>query len=80
MPEAIDEDQICLYYPALCGMTPLQKRRYEEVPQNFKSVDKNNDGYISLDELNDVLDAYFDFETNLTIDDIYELTNFFFAQ
>ena len=80
MPEAIDEDQICLYYPALCGMTPLQKRRYEEVPQNFKSVDKNNDGYISLDELNDVLDAYFDFKTNLTIDDIYELTNFFFAQ
>lgn len=56
------------------GMTP------EEIPDKFKSLDLDNDGYISFDELKNAIDAFFDGNTNLSSDDIYELNEFFFAQ
>ncbi len=77
--DAINEDEICQVYPSMCGKT-LLRRHFTEIPTKFKFVDKNKDGYISLDELNDVIDKFFDFEINLTVDDIYELTDFFFSQ
>jgi len=50
------------------------------IPDKFKKVDRNNDGYISYDEwvktVNDFLDGNNDFST----DDIKELQNFFFEQ
>ena len=52
----------------------------EEIPQKFSRVDKDGDGYISFDEILDEIDNFFDFNSNLTSDDIYELNNFFFSQ
>jgi len=51
-----------------------------EIPQKFKAIDTNNDGYISFDELLKAIDDYFDFKLNFTVEDIYELNNLFFAQ
>lgn len=77
---SIDKSKICDYYPSMCGMKNLSMHTYAEIPSKFNYIDTNNDNYISLDELNDILDKFFDFKTGLSIDDIYELTNFFFSQ
>jgi hypothetical protein len=55
-------------------------REYDEIPEKFKKLDKDGDNYISFDELLEAIDAFFDFDSGYTADDIYELNNFFFAQ
>ncbi|HEX2396033.1 MAG TPA: hypothetical protein VHI78_11860 [Bacteroidales bacterium] len=50
------------------------------VPDKFKTVDTDKDNYISFDEMLKEIDRYFDFESNLTANEIYELNSFFFAQ
>jgi hypothetical protein len=50
------------------------------IPDKFKSVDTDNDKYISFDEMLKEIDRYFDFESKLTAGDIYELNTFFFSQ
>ena len=57
-----------------------QPREHKPIPPKFKEVDTNKDGYISFDEILNEIDKYFDFDTKLTSDDIYELNNFFFSQ
>ncbi|MDR2036811.1 MAG: hypothetical protein LBQ60_02690 [Bacteroidales bacterium] len=50
------------------------------VPDKFKEVDQNNDGYISFDELLKAIDAYFDGTSEYSPEDIKELNEFFFEQ
>lgn len=50
------------------------------IPDKFKAVDADGDGYISFTELLKTIDDYFDEKTTLNSDDIYELNNFFFSQ
>ncbi|MBN2610442.1 MAG: hypothetical protein JXB00_02700 [Bacteroidales bacterium] len=59
------------------GRTKGQKTA---IPQKFKHVDKDSDGYISYDEMLQEIDKYFDFKSNLNSTDIYELNSFFFSQ
>ena len=77
--DAINYDQICDYYPSMCGMD-LHRLSNEEIPTKFLFLDEDNDGYISIDEVSKALDEFFDMKSDLTIDDIYELTDFFFSQ
>jgi len=51
-----------------------------QIPPKFKSVDRDGDGYVSFQELLWTIDAFFDDKSNLTLDDIYDLNNFFFSQ
>ena len=51
-----------------------------EIPDKFKAIDTDNDGYISFDELLQAIDNYFDYKLDFTVEDIYELNNLFFAQ
>jgi hypothetical protein len=65
--------------------TPSSYAKYKsvtakEIPERFRSVDRDNDGYISFDEIMKEIDSFFDFQSNLSSEDIYELNNFFFAQ
>jgi Ca2+-binding EF-hand superfamily protein len=50
------------------------------IPEKFKKLDVDGDSYISFDELLEAISGFFDFESEFTTEDIYELNNFFFAQ
>ena len=50
------------------------------IPEKFKSLDEDNDGYISFEELLKTVDLYFDFQLELDIDELRELNGFFFSQ
>lgn len=79
---AVNRKEIDLYiqniesitYSKYFGISNLQ------IPDKFKQVDLDNDGYISFDEVLDTIDDFFDFQSTLTTEDIYELNEFFFAQ
>jgi hypothetical protein len=51
-----------------------------QIPEKFKSVDTDNDNYISFEEMLKEIDRFFDFDSKLTANDIYELNSFFFSQ
>jgi hypothetical protein len=51
-----------------------------EIPPKFKVADNDGDGYISFDEVLDMIDKFFEFESTFSTEDIYELNEFFFAQ
>ncbi|HCT31297.1 MAG TPA: hypothetical protein DIW31_11340 [Bacteroidales bacterium] len=50
------------------------------IPDKFKKVDSDGDGYISFPELLKSVDDYFDEKTDFKPEDIYELNSFFFSQ
>jgi Ca2+-binding EF-hand superfamily protein len=50
------------------------------IPEKFKSLDEDNDGYLSFEELLKTVDLYFDFQLELDIDELRELNGFFFSQ
>jgi hypothetical protein len=50
------------------------------IPDKFKPVDTDRDGYISFDEMLKEIDKFFDFQSSLKTEDIYELNSFFFSQ
>ena len=82
-PKAVPMENLCDYFPSLCpeqAKTKKFKRSYDEMPAKFKPIDLNNDGYISVEEINIAIDKFFDMQTNLTIEDIYELNDYFFDQ
>ena len=52
----------------------------KEIPEKYKLVDTDKDGYLSFDEVLNAIDSFFDYQSPLTADDIYELNDFFFSQ
>lgn len=50
------------------------------VPEKFKSVDTNGDGYIDYSEMLKEINKFFDGDSKLKSADIYELNEFFFEQ
>jgi hypothetical protein len=50
------------------------------IPDKFKLVDTDKDGYLSFDEVLNAIDNFFDYTSPLTTEDIYELNDFFFSQ
>jgi len=63
----------------------LLKKRYtrlsiKTLPDQLRKLDMDEDGYISFDELLKVIDGYFDFTLDISIDDLRLITEFFFAQ
>ncbi len=58
----------------------FQERAVAEIPEKYKQIDTDGDGYISFDELLLVIDDYFDFEIDLTLDELRQVNEFFFSQ
>ena len=74
MPREDVED----YTDIISGEYELTSR--EEIPAKFISLDKDGDGYISFEELLQVIDNYFDLQLDLDLDEIRQLNDFFFSQ
>lgn len=51
-----------------------------EIPEKFQSLDADGDGYLSFEELLQVIDQYFDFQMDLDVEDLRQLNDFFFSQ
>ncbi len=50
------------------------------IPDKFRKVDSDADGYISFQELLKTIDDYFDDKSEFKPEDIYELNDYFFTQ
>jgi hypothetical protein len=77
---AVPREDVPLYLRTPGSYASYQQIKAEEIPEKFIHIDTDGDGYISFDEILDEIDNFFDFESNLNSEDIYELNNFFFAQ
>ena len=80
--EALPRDQVEMFLQIMNNLGSGTGRRIGSVPipEKFKSVDADGDGYVSFDEVLKTIDSFFDFDTDLTTQDIYELNEFFFSQ
>ncbi len=74
---AVGRNEIDLYINRGTGTRRTGKTT---IPEKFKKVDADNDGYISFDEMLKEIDRFFDFQSDLKTQDIYELNSFFFSQ
>lgn len=77
---AVAREDVSKYLREPSSYANYKKLTSKEIPDKFKKVDTNEDGYISFDEMMDAIDGFFDFDSELGTDDIYELNEFFFAQ
>ncbi len=50
------------------------------IPEKYKVVDVNHDGYISAKEVTGAIDAFFEGTLNLTVTELHELVDFYFEQ
>jgi hypothetical protein len=62
------------------GPSPSTADNTGGIPQMYKATDLNKDGKISTEEINAAIDNFFEGNTNLTIDGIYGLIDYFFEQ
>lgn len=51
-----------------------------EIPERYRALDVDGDGYISFEELLFTIDKYFDFQLDLSLDELREVNEFFFSQ
>lgn len=77
---AVSREDVSKYIRTPSSYAHYKKRSSVEIPEKFKSVDADNDGYISYDEMMDAINSFFNFGSDLTTQDIYELNDFFFTQ
>jgi len=77
---AVGRNEVELYMSRAAGSQSYRAAGTLSIPDKFINIDINGDGYISFDEMLKEIDRYFDFESSLTADDIYELNSFFFSQ
>lgn len=78
--DAVKRNEVDLYILNYASVANYQGLKDVKVPEKFKSVDKDGDGYISFEEVMEAIDSFFDFESDLSTSDIYELNDFFFSQ
>ena len=78
--EAIDRKDVEAFLLLHKAQNRYKGKPTMPLPEKFKSLDLDGDGYISFDELLKAIDDYFDFNSKLSTKDIYELQDFFFEQ
>ena len=78
--DAVSRSEVEEYLQYINSFATYRRLSSVDIPDKFKKVDVDGDQYISFDEVLEAIDNFFDFESNLSTDDVYELNNFFFAQ
>ena len=53
---------------------------YSKIPAPLKAADKNNDGYISSEEIAGAIDSFFEGDSNFTVEKLNDLIDYFFEQ
>ncbi|MDF2438524.1 MAG: hypothetical protein K0Q95_2900 [Bacteroidota bacterium] len=53
---------------------------YSKIPVALKPADKNNDGYISSEEIAAAIDSFFDGDSAFTVEKLNDLIDYFFEQ
>ena len=75
--DAVPREDLDLYFKA---QQEGQRMSLESLPEKFKSLDLDGDNYLSFDELLGSIDDFFDFSSELEVDEVYLVINFFFLQ
>lgn len=52
----------------------------KNIPSSLKPADKNNDGYITTEEITAAIDSFFEGDSNFTVEKLNDLIDFFFEQ
>jgi len=76
--EALRRDDLEAYM--LLMQHNFVEREVKDIPEKYAPLDIDEDGYISFDELLHVIDDYFDFKVNLSLEELREVNEFFFSQ
>ncbi len=76
---AVNREEVYMV-PVGMGWSRYSEMTSAEIPEKYKKLDKDKDNYISFDELLEAINEFFDFDSEFTTDDIYDLNSFFFAQ
>ncbi len=77
-PKAVERRHLATYYSE--QRQQVTRKKYDKMPAKFKQFDVNNDGWISPTELRQAIDKVFDFKSNLSVDDVNELLEYFWVQ
>jgi hypothetical protein len=77
-PNAVKRSEVKIYSQTTEAKSNATGKK--EIPAKFKSVDTNEDRYVSHEELQKAIDAIFEGSSTLTPADINELQDFFFDQ
>ncbi|HON18396.1 MAG TPA: hypothetical protein PK990_04420 [Salinivirgaceae bacterium] len=77
-PKAVERKHLQTYYSE--ARQQVKRKKYDKMPDKFKKVDSNNDGWISPSELRHAIDQVFDFKSTLSVDDVNELLEYFWVQ
>lgn len=77
-PDAVKRSEVKLYASKTQATSNIDTSK--GIPAKFKIVDINGDNYISLEELQQAIDDFFEMKSTLTPEDINELQDFFFNQ
>ncbi len=80
MSKAVSREDVALFVRTPSSYSNYHRTSSTEIPDKFKHIDLNEDSYISFDEMMKAIDTFFDFNSQLNSDDIYELNDFFFTQ
>ncbi|MFM7024341.1 MAG: hypothetical protein ACKOXB_15320 [Flavobacteriales bacterium] len=79
----MDHDIICAVYPSLCKQGSKveesdSKNSNSKLKTPYSYADVNNDGSISSDEIYKVIDRVFDGSTEIKLNDVHKIIDYFF--
>ncbi len=76
--EAMNRKDVEAYYALI--RSRFMEPEEMEIPERFAQLDLDDDGYISFDELLKVIDEYFDFQIDLSLEELRQVNEYFFSQ
>lgn len=76
--QAMKREEVAAYMDAILSEYMLGPSL--EIPDKYKPLDTDGDGELSYDELLRSIDQYFDYQLDLSLEELRELNEFFFSQ